>query len=346
MDIKIFKNEFDVVFAEALNSFVKGAKSRTDNPFILDSIDHILPLSVSGKRIRPYNVALAYSVYSGKSWKNITHLLVGIELIHMMALIHDDIMDNADTRHGVQTAHEYTKRNIDSTSSKIFIEHTSRSQAILVGDMVFGWAYKSISKEKLSDQSWDVVNELVEEVIVGQMMDIMTPLENTTTMNSVEKKMLLKTARYTFSRPLVLGALCAGKNMEDILWLQKFGDALGLMFQAQDDLLDITASISLLQKSTLGDIKNGVHTIVSVYVSDNVNDEQKKIWDGWFGKNNDLNPVEVNKFLNDIGAIEYVENYISVKRNTAVDSLDIADIYDEHKDNFRKIIEMLSHRKY
>jgi geranylgeranyl diphosphate synthase type I len=255
-------------------------------------------------------------------------------------------MDNADTRHGVQTAHEYTKRNIDSSSSEIFIEHTSRSQAILVGDMVFGWAYKSISKERLSDHSWDVVHELVEEVIVGQMMDIMTPLENTTSMNSVEKKMLLKTARYTFTRPLVLGALCAGKSMEDIVWLQEFGDSLGLMFQAQDDLLDITASISLLQKSTLGDIKNGVHTIVSVYVSNNANEEQKKIWDGWFGKNTDLNPAEVSEFLSDIGAIEYVENYISEKRSAAVDSLGKADISDEHKGNFRKIIEMLSHRKY
>lgn len=346
MDIKIFKNEFDVVFSEALNNFIKEAKSRTDNPFILDSIDHILSLSASGKRIRPYNVALAYSVYSGKSWKNIANLLVGIELIHMMALIHDDIMDNADTRHGVQTAHEYTKKSMGSLSSEILVEHTSRSQAILIGDMVFAWAYKSISSEKLSDQSWNIVHELVEEVIVGQMMDIMTPLESATTMSSVEKKMLLKTARYTFSRPLVLGALCTGKNTEDILWLQEFGDSLGLMFQAQDDLLDITASASLLKKNTFGDIKNGVHTLVSVYISENANEEQINIWNGWFGKNTDLDTELVNRFLLDIGAIEYVENYISEKRGAATKSLYTADISDEHKDNFRKIIEMLSHRKY
>jgi geranylgeranyl diphosphate synthase, type I len=346
MDVKNFKTEFDFIFLEALNKFVENSRVRSDNVHITASIDHIVLLASNGKRIRPYNVAVSYQAYSGESWKKISHLLIGIELIHLMALIHDDIMDNADTRHGVDTAHEFTKKDIQSLSSDVFINHVSLSQAILIGDIVFGWAYNSISKNSPSEDVWGMVHELVDEVIVGQMMDVLTPLEKDITVESVEKKMLLKTARYTFSRPLIIGALCAGKNIKDILYLQEFGDALGLMFQAQDDLLDVTTSESLLKKSTLGDIKNGVHTLISVYVSLNANDEQQIVWDRWFGKNTDLNPVEVNEFLKHIGAIDYAEEYIVKQKNIAEKMLAVSDLNEDKKDNFKNIINMLSARKY
>lgn len=346
MDIKIFKTEFDVIFLERLSDFVSNAKTRFNNPYIADSIDQVLAIAANGKRIRPYNVAIAYEAYSDDSWKSITDLLIGIELIHVMALVHDDIMDNADTRHGVQTIHEFTRSKIDSSHSDSSSDHISRSQAILVGDMVFGWAYKSISKKDLSQECWNIVHDLVEEVVVGQMIDVITPLEDISTRESVEKKMLLKTARYTFSRPLSLGSIYASPLDKDIFWLGEFGDALGLMFQAQDDLLDITSSVSLLKKNTLGDIKNGVHTLLSVYVFENGTTEEREVWSQWFGKNIELDSVVVNEFLKKIGAIDYVENYISSQREKAVKLLTDSNISDAHKDNFRKIIEMLSHRKY
>jgi geranylgeranyl diphosphate synthase type I len=345
MDVKIFKTQFDAIFMTSFNDFVAQAKNRTNDPYILSSISHTSSIASTGKRIRPYNVAVAYEAYSGSSWKDISHLLVGVELIHLMALIHDDIMDNAETRHGVQTVHSFTKNHIESLCSDSFVDHVSRSQAILVGDMIFSWAYKSISQKSTPKEVWDIVHELVEEVVVGQMIDVITPLSNNSDFKSVENKMLLKTARYTFSRPLMLGAMAASAP-DKSFWLQKFGDALGLMFQAQDDLLDVVSQESLLKKSTLGDIKNGVHTLISVYVSDNANDEQKDIWNSWFGKNIDLDSELVNKFLTDMGAIDYVQDYISTQKEKAMTILAESDISESQKDNFKKIIDMLSHRKY
>lgn len=346
LSINDFKAEFDLFFNEQLNNLLLQAKSRPGLQNIEKYIDHIKTIGHSGKRIRPYNTALTYTIYSGKDWHDIKNTLVGIELIHLMALIHDDIMDDSETRHGVISAHKFIEQELDSKVSSGIAKHTSQSLAILLGDIVFAWAYKEFSNDEQTKDSWSVIHTLVEEVILGQMMDVYNPIEKSATMNAVENKMLLKTARYTFTYPLILGAVLSGINNKDTTWIKDFGDAVGLLFQMQDDVFDFTKDVATLKKNPLGDIKNGVHTMLSVYINENATNEDIKKWSTWFGNKNTNNQDELNLFLKSTGAFDFAEDYIKQKEIMALEAISNSNLKNEDAEKIKSLISMITSRKY
>lgn len=341
-----FKSEFDPIFNENLNDFLLQAKNRQGLNSIEKYIDHIKTIGHSGKRIRPYNIALTYTIYSGKNWHDIKNTLVGIELVHLMALIHDDIMDDSDTRHGVISAHKFIEQDINLKINPDIAKHTSQSLAILLGDLVFAWAYAEFSKDDQTKDSWQIIHTLVEEVIVGQMMDVYNPIQKSATMTEIENKMLLKTARYTFTHPLSLGAVLARADKDKISWITDFGDALGLLFQMQDDVFDFTKNTETLKKNPLGDIKNGVHTLLSVYINENANDEDKAKWAKWFGNKDTDNQDELNLFLNSNGAFDFADDYIKQKEDLALKALSQSDLKEDSVKSITGLLSMITNRKY
>jgi geranylgeranyl diphosphate synthase type I len=346
LQINDFKAEFDLFFNEQLNNLLLQAKERRGLQSIEKYIDHIKTIGHSGKRIRPYNTALTYTIYSGKDWHDIKNTLMGIELIHLMALIHDDIMDDSETRHGVVSAHKFIEQDLDPKVSTGIAKHTSQSLAILLGDIVFAWAYKEFSSDDQTKESWSVINTLVEEVILGQMMDVYNPIEKSTTMKAVENKMLLKTARYTFTHPLLLGAVLAQTDKNQISWIKDFGDAVGLLFQMQDDVFDFTKDVATLKKNPLGDIKNGVHTMLSVYINENANDEDKEKWSAWFGNKDTNNQDELNLFLKSTGAFDFAEEYIKQKESIALEAISNSNLKNEDSEKIKSLLSIVTNRKY
>jgi geranylgeranyl diphosphate synthase type I len=342
MDIKEFKKEFDVLFVEKLRSLISEAKGISKYPYTNNSIDHIYKIATEGKRLRPYNTALSYFVYSGKDWRDIVNILIGVELIHIMALVHDDVMDDAVSRHGVSTIQDFVKNDIAEFSND---ENISKSQAVLVGDLIFSWAYRSFAIDIKSAEQWKVVNTLVEEVVIGQMIDILSPMQDRVAMDTVLDKMLLKTARYTFTRPLLLGAVSAGSSADDSEWILSFGDSMGMLFQAQDDLLDVVGDVSVIKKNPLGDIKNGVHTIMSVYVKENCSAEDIARWDN-FKKSENIIQSDVVEFLNEIGALDDIKKYIDKKYQESMDAISCSGLNEKNKKFFVEILETLNNRKY
>ena len=99
---------------------------------------YVQEICKNGKRLRPFN---AYTFFHGYSHKDtdILSFVLAFELIHTMALIHDDWIDNGKVRRNVPTCHEKYKEEIED-------KHIADSQAILVGDLCFGWAYDSLTK--------------------------------------------------------------------------------------------------------------------------------------------------------------------------------------------------------
>ena len=347
MNIRTFKEEFDVVFFTQLRQYIAEARAYTQTPESTRAIDHIEALASNGKRIRPYNTALAYCIYSQKdSWQDIVPVLVGIELIHLFALVHDDVMDKAEHRHGVLTAQEVVKQDIAPKTTQTLAEHISNSEAILIGDLIFSWAYRSLSSYPLSPLAWNTVHKLTEEVTVGQMIDILSPLEKQVSFDIVIQKTLLKTARYSFTRPLYIGAYCAGVDQKSVEWIEAFGDALGLLFQTQDDVLDIVADAQTLKKDPLGDIRNGVHTLLSLYVSEHASSEQKAQWQKWFGASECTDQQAVVAFLTEIGAFAYAEKYIADQKEIAEKTLTNSDIPENAKAEFLQVVSMLTARTH
>ena len=344
--IKDFKHEFDEIFIQELDKLIKTSDQNVKSHAVKKYTDYIRIIAGNGKRIRPYNTALTFSIYSGKDWKEIKNTLVGIELIHLMALIHDDIMDNSHTRHGVSSMHSYIQKDLLPISNEHIADHTSRSLAILLGDLVFAWAYAKFSEDIQTNESWDIIHSLIQEVIVGQMMDIYNPIEKSETMNQIENKMLLKTARYTFTRPMQLGIACAQPTSEKTSWVNNFGDSVGLLFQMQDDVFDITKDTETLKKDPLGDIKNGIHTILSAYVLEHATKDEIERWSKWFGNNEIDNQDEIKSFLDSIGALAFAQNFIDQKETEALKALSESELTTNDTDTIKALLSAITQRKY
>ena len=104
-------------------------------------------------------------------------------------------MDQAETRHGVPTLREFTKTEMGNNT------HHGYSQAILIGDLFFSFAHRASFSGSVSEAAQKEFHLLIEEVVAGQMLDVATPLYTQVSEAYIEDKMLLKTARYTFTRP-------------------------------------------------------------------------------------------------------------------------------------------------
>jgi len=346
MDIKDFKNDFDTIFLEELQGLIDEASSTLGSHTTEIYIKYINDLAKHGKRIRPYNAALIYTMYSGKNWVDIKNVLFGLEIIHLMALVHDDVMDNSDKRHGSMSMHNYIKDDLLKKSIEVDPTHVSNSLAILVGDLLFAWAYREFNKQNPSQESWSVINKLVEEVILGQALDVYNPIESETTQEAIIKKMLLKTARYTFTRPLQLGLTCANIKIEDAVWIKDFGDSLGILFQIQDDVFDITEDFETIKKEPLSDIKNGIHTVVSTYVMENENKDNKELWLSWFGNKRINNQEEIKEFLRKNGALSFANKYITEEREKAEKAIEMSGLGEDKRNLMRNLLAMIMKRTH
>jgi geranylgeranyl diphosphate synthase type I len=179
-------------------------------------------------------------------------------------------------RHGVPTTH------------RVYGD----GQAILLGDLLFNWAYELIAPT----EARDVFTKMVDEVILGQMLDVDAVNRKKVSDRFLEDKMRLKTASYTFIRPLQFGAALAGKrSLFD--WCERFGLPLGLAFQIQDDLLDLTASTSTLGKSAFNDIREGQKTVFTQRAPQLMKYKGKKI--------GAKEKKEIRSILEKTGAVEF-----------------------------------------
>ncbi|MBI3385422.1 polyprenyl synthetase family protein [Candidatus Gottesmanbacteria bacterium] len=180
------------------------------------------------------------------------------ELFHTAALIHDDIMDKAKTRRGGPTVHEYFARKLQIRHSGDPAEGgglqnrfwTSQNDdeahelginlAILAGDLCLIWADEIFSLSKIDRRLLLKVKKqfdlLREEVIFGQSLDLIK-VEPCTRFHLL-KIYEYKTARYSFVRPLLLGAVLAEADKKQKEAISNYAIPVGIAFQIQDDLLD------------------------------------------------------------------------------------------------------------
>ena len=209
-------------------------------------------LLAAGKRVRP-RLLLALLKGYGKEESLGYPCAAAIEMIHTYSLIHDDLpaMDDDDLRRGRPTCHI------------AFDEAT----AILAGDALLSEAFGIVMKSECSAEIRGRLVELlsayagVDGMILGQTLDIAAERQPVSDIEALEEIHRHKTGKL-----LTLPLLCAawlGDHPQDIEALQQIGERIGLSFQIQDDILDVTRSRQELGKST-SDEKNHKSTYVSL----------------------------------------------------------------------------------
>ncbi len=146
------------------------------------------------------------------------------------------------------------------------------------------------------------------QTVLGEMLDI--ELSNSLIEEKDALKIgLLKTARYTVSGPLILGAILGGADLKIVKKLQGFGDNLGIGFQIQDDILGIFGAEEIIGKSAISDIQEGKGTVISSYAFKNATSAQVKFLDKNYGdeKISLDNAKKVRQIFEESGALKYSE---------------------------------------
>jgi len=236
----------------------------TDTPSELyKPINYIL--SIGGKRIRPVLTLMACNLFSD-DYSKVIKPAVALEVFHNFTLLHDDIMDNANTRRNHPTVHKIWNNNV----------------AILSGDAMCIKAYSFVAQcepSKLSE-IFNIFNRTAIEVCEGQQYDMNFETQENVSIDEYIRMIKLKTA-VLIAACLEIGALIGGASREESELLYHYGLNIGLAFQLQDDLLDVYADEVFLGKETGKDIISNKKTfllIKAIEIASGKDLEELKKW--------------------------------------------------------------------
>src|SRR5215218_2143824 len=202
-----------------------------------------------GKRVRPALTLLsAYAVGGDASRQNVVRMATVMEFLHTATLVHDDIIDNAETR-----------RNRPSINSRF-----GNQTAVLMGD----WLYMSAFETSLQERSLpvlDILTAVTRKMTEGELLQL-TLLGRADVTEEQYFDVLRRKTAYLFSACCEIGALLGGAGPEERRALRDYGMNLGTAFQLIDDLLDFTSDGGALGKAAGADLLEGKVTLPLIYL--------------------------------------------------------------------------------
>ena len=206
-------------------------------------------LGIGGKRIRPVCVLMGSELFDEIN-EDAYHAATAIELFHNFSLIHDDIMDKAPVRRGMETVH---------------IKY-GESTALLAGDVMFVKAYENLNKIQPGNlqKVLHLFNITASQVCEGQQLDMDFEKRNTVSFDEYVSMITLKTS-VLVAASLQLGAILGGAGLGSQNHLYEFGKNLGIAFQVQDDYLDAFGNPDKFGKQLGGDILSNKKTFLMIH---------------------------------------------------------------------------------
>jgi heptaprenyl diphosphate synthase len=203
-------------------------------------------IDAGGKRIRPTLVLLCAQLGEASADEVIQSAVV-VELTHIGTLYHDDVMDNAPKRRGVDSAHEIWGNNV----------------AILTGDLLFARASQLVSK--LGQKALTLQADTFERLCLGQLNETVGPAEGQDVIEHYLSVLSDKTGSL-ISASAELGVLFSGADQAFREPVRKYGEAIGVAFQLIDDVIDIYSDGKTSGKTPGTDLRAGVPTLPVLYL--------------------------------------------------------------------------------
>lgn len=260
---------------EAIEDLLKSAAPAEEGyqKTIFEAMNY--SLMAGGKRLRPLLLQETYRLFGGSHEAIIHPFMEAIEMIHTYSLIHDDLpaLDNDEYRRGRKTSHV------------VFGE----AMAILAGDALLNYAYETASKAFDIAENTDEFRYVAKAIqilsskpgiygmIGGQVVDVQ--LEGQELSKSVLDFIHEMKTSALIQCAMMIGAVLAGADEESLNKVELMAKNIGISFQIQDDILDVTSSLEVLGKQTHSDEKNQKTTYVTLFGIDGAMKEAEKLSD-------------------------------------------------------------------
>ncbi|OHD54304.1 MAG: hypothetical protein A2Y33_01230 [Spirochaetes bacterium GWF1_51_8] len=235
-----------------------------------DSALRLLEFTSRGKMIRGGLVLLCEEFFNPEPSGESVKAAAALEIFQSGFLIHDDIMDGDLFRRGEKTInHQYSGLAADEDNGNP--SRTGDALGICVGDLAFFAGYDLLAAMNIEPavmrKAVTLCSEEYYRVGLAQMNDVyLGGIKRAVTENEILDIYRYKTARYTFSLPMTLGAVLGGADESVISGLDSFGEALGVIFQIRDDELGIFSTDGELGKPVGSDIRENKKTLYYIYI--------------------------------------------------------------------------------
>lgn len=343
--IEQIKKRIDASLETFMDKVKQDYKLHLVNPVLYESIREFSLRK--GKRIRPLLLILSYQGYC-PSEKNVPPSLfyasTCIELLHNFMLIHDDIIDRSNLRRGKPTLHKILGKIIKTANQ----EKLGYDLGIVAGDIVYALAIDAfLSVQETPRRKEAALKYFIQTAAFTAMGEFIDTVHGMESLNKIKEKDVflnytLKTARYTFDCPLVVGGILAGAPKKDIPKLSELGVLIGQAFQIQDDIIGIFDSQKNIGKSVLSDLAESKKTILVCHAYEQLETSKKKIFLEYFNKPHktyqDL--MAIRKIFIHSGSLQYSLAQIRIRLDKTLILLEGLAM----KRKYRRIIEDVLHR--
>ena len=335
----------------ALTSFLDIQQERLAaiGPELIEQVQAARDATSGGKRLRPSFCYWGFRAAGGDPGQPILKAAASLEMLHVSALVHDDVMDSSDVRRGAPAAHrrfEALQRVRSEASGKGGDPvGFGIGAAILLGDLCLIWADEMMHTSGFDAAALASASKFFDavrvEVTAGQYLDLVAQASGEADMDRALRVLRYKSATYTVERPLHIGAALGGGGQHLVDSLSAYGLPLGEAFQLRDDLLGVFGDPTVTGKPAGDDLREGKRTVLTAYAVEHASEVQLAEFDRLFGRA-DLDDDEIQllrEILQDSRAVQACENLITERTEDALDALERSPIEDE---NSRKALADLA----
>ena len=316
------------------------------NPWGKDLLQRLCSFADRGKMIRGGLILLSHRMAKGEDSRAALDAAVAIELIHAAFLIHDDIMDHDIIRRGEKTVF-YQYQEIGKARGFPRAEDFGRAMGICAGDITFFLAYDLLKRLDTAPETrckiFEKITREMNMVGLAQMQDVYFGFASPhVSEEEVLSVFRYKTARYTFSLPLYLGAVLAGKEEEALEVLEEIGENLGIIFQIKDDELGLYGDENMIGKPLGSDIKGAKKTLYYLFLMEKGGAADRQRLENIFGNSNiTAGDIEyVKETIEQLGIREQVQKKVEA---LAARTCGLIESLEESQKNQRILMELLEY---
>lgn len=250
-----------------------------------------------------------------------------LELFHLAALVHDDVMDHSDTRRGAPTAHQqfaawHRAEQLDGEPADFGV-----GTALLIGDLCLTWSDQLVSGAPIAAARRPAVHDVYDmmrtQVMAGQYLDTLEQARPGTRAQASRVVLRFKSAKYTVEHPLLLGGALAGASDDLLDAYARFGVPVGEAFQLRDDVLGVFGDPAVTGKPVGDDLREGKKTLLVVAAIERADDAQRDLLQRLLGDRT-LTEQQIRRLqtiLVDTGALDQVERQIVDLTRRGVDAI-------------------------
>ena len=327
---------------------------------LIPVVDYTQSLLQGGKRFRAlfcywaWRASLSESSYHqseqevNDSEQAIAGIAASLEMFHAAALVHDDLLDQSDTRRGAPAIHKRFESLHKEKQWAGAPERFGVAGSVLVGDLMLGWSSEIFGNALLQSPNREIESACRDEfslmrveVMAGQYLDVLE--ENAATTRPVkegvgraEKVILYKTAKYSIEAPLRIGAAFAGADQSTLNVFTQFGIPLGIAFQLRDDILGVFGDPSVTGKPAGDDLREGKRTVLVALTREALTEQSPSMANSFeeLLTSRELDAQQIafmQKLIQESGALEKTERMITELADRSLDSLESSNLEETAK---------------